>query len=686
MSASSTDSCYNYRPDIDGLRAIAVLSVILFHINEKLLPGGFIGVDIFFVISGYLISLHILRDLSRDRFSIIEFYRRRIKRIAPAMLVLVLVVIVISQSILHPEDAEKAAKSGLWSLMSLANVYFWLFQDTSYFAADSNQLPLLHLWSLGVEEQFYIFWPLILLFSYRLGRTKHFFAIFGAVAVASYLAGEFFFSRDPSFVYYMLPTRAGELLVGALLAQFIMQRGRMELSRNLVSIVALAGGVLILASLLLLSEDDVFPGLRAIPPTLGAAMLIFAGHYGQSLPTRLLRLRPMVWVGLISYSAYLWHWPLLAFFRYGQPNIPLPDQVVIFCITLLLAWLSYRYIETPARRSNRKAVQIFIRQYIIPAGAIAFLAVLSVKLDGYGLRWFSDDYKETLMTLRDEVLPDYRYSYVCHRLLIKPSDVDNMACVVGNDENMKPKVILWGDSNAAHYIGAIGAFAEQSNFSFRNLEIGACPPIDADASDYVQAKRLADCRKSRDLVINAVKDYQIVIISADWLRYQEKSDQFMDVFFDTVQSLLAMNKKVILLGKAPIFASYDRLCREKSISYPFISCKVPDVPLDSKIAALNQRLKKFAKTNGNVSYYDFNKYLCPDGICSVYDEAGKLMYYDSSHLALMYSWEIGRKVVDQEGVPYPFNMIPQWENNERISQRDEIRHRGGTHKAGAVGG
>lgn len=216
----------DYRPDIDGLRAVAVLSVIIFHINENIIPGGFIGVDIFFVISGYLITQHIFRDLNRNTFSIVEFYRKRIKRIIPAMLVVVALTILIAQFILIPKDAEKVAESGLWSLLSMANVYFWLFEDTSYFAAASNEKPLLHLWSLGVEEQFYIFWPLILLLTYRVGHGKYFFLIFSFLAIVSFLSGEILYSRDPSFVYYMLPTRAGELLIGALLAQYILKRER----------------------------------------------------------------------------------------------------------------------------------------------------------------------------------------------------------------------------------------------------------------------------------------------------------------------------------------------------------------------------------------------------------------------------------------------------------------------------
>lgn len=650
----------NYRHDIDGLRAIAVLSVILFHINEKLIPGGFVGVDIFFVISGYLISLHIFRDLNSERFSIIEFYRRRVKRIMPAMLVVVLVVIAISQIILRPNDAERVAESGLWSLLSMANVYFWLFEDTSYFAAVSNEKPLLHLWSLGVEEQFYLIWPLILLTTYRIGQGKYFFSIFGVVAVFSFFLGEYYFGQDPSFVYYMLPTRAGELLVGALLAQIIIKRGDIKIPSNVVSLIGLIGVALVAQALFLLSEDEVFPGFNAIPPTIGAAMLIFSGHFGNSLPTRLLKLQPMVWVGLISYSAYLWHWPLLAFYRYGNAEVSLFAGTIIFILTILLAWLSYLYVETPARSSKNNAMQIFFRQYILPSALIAFIALVSMKIDGYGFRWISDEYKSKLTTLRDETRPAYAYDYVCQNQIIKKHDVDNENCVLGNQKNSTPSAILWGDSNAAHYIGIIGTFAKKSGFSFRNLQIGSCPPIDENADEFVNPKRAEDCRNSREITINAIKNFQVVIISADWTSYQSRSPHFMNVFFETAQSLVNQGKLVILIGKAPIISTYDRLCREKEISFPLISCETPSVPLAEKVIELNMRLKGFAMNTKNIEYYDFNKYLCSNGSCSVYDEAGKNMYYNSSHLTLSASWNIGNKIVVQEGVPFPFTSISGW--------------------------
>ena len=573
------------------------------------------------------------------------------------MLVVVFVTIVLAQFILRPNDAEKVAESGLWSVLSMANIYFWLFQDTSYFAAASNEKPLLHLWSLGVEEQFYIFWPLILLVTHRIGHGKYFFLICSFMAMSSYLLGEYLFSYSPSFVYYMLPARAGELLIGALLAQFLLKKGGLLIPEIQIMLIALSGFVLITGSLFFLSEDEVFPGLRAIPPTIGTAMLIFAGHFGNSFITRLLKLKPMTWIGLISYSAYLWHWPMLAFYNYGQSEITLLAGIIIFSLTVFLAWFSYLYIETPARYSQKSAIQIFVNQLILPSAAIAILAIGLMKIDGYGLRWISEDFKSSLVTLRDEIRPAYEYDYVCQSQIIKQIDVSNPNCVVGAESDIPPHTILWGDSNAAHYIGIIGSFAKESGFRFRNLQIGSCPPIDADASIYVNAKRAADCRDSRKIAIQTVNEHQVVIISANWPSYQSRSDQFMGVFFETVQSLVSQGKLVILVGKAPIISTYDRLCREKAMSFPLITCDVPSVPLATKVTNANERLKRFALQTKNVEYYDFNKYLCPNGMCSVYDNNGKLMYYDSSHLSLSASWQIGNNIHKENGVPFPFTLI-----------------------------
>jgi len=660
MTFSSATPNSNYRPDIDGLRAIAVLSVILFHINKTLIPGGFVGVDIFFVISGFLISHNILQDLESGKFSIVDFYRRRVKRISLPMLIVVGVTLAAAQILLLPEDAKRTAISALWSLLSLANVYFWLHQNTDYFAAASGEMPLLHLWSLGVEEQFYIVWPLLLIAVYHPSRAKWIFVASTLVAIASFLIGELLFLRAPSFVYYMLPTRAGELLLGAIAALAVL-RGH-KVPSAFVAPMATLGSFLLGATLFLISEEKVFPGMLAIPPTLGTALLIIAGHGSSNFVSRSLAFRPLVWIGLISYSFYLWHWPLLAFYRYGHQSVGMIAGTVIFMLSLLLAWLTYRYVERPARLSQASMRLIILRQYIAPAGVLACVALGAWEIDGFGIRWTSNDFKNQLAALHQETQPAAFYDYVCQRWKITRADMQDEHCVVGAKVANLPQAILWGDSNAAHYIGMISTFAIKEGFRFRNLEVASCPPIFGDPVEFVSAKRLADCRESVTVARPVIESFKTVIVSASWTTYQERSPKFLDTFFDTASALAREGRLVILIGKVPIIPDYDRRCREKTLIYPYLNCQFPSVPLSDDVAQVNARLREFARNTPNVKYFDVTPYLCPHGLCSAFDLRGKPRYYDSEHLSMPGSLELGTDIWQRDGVPPPFNLVANWPN------------------------
>lgn len=487
-----------------------------------------------------------------------------------------------------------------------------------------------------------------------------FFWTCSLIAVISFFLGEYIFDIDPLFAYYMLPTRAGELLVGALIAHMLLNSNSRPIPVRVVTVIAVLGLILTGFSLILLSEELVFPGFQAIPPTIGAAMLIWAGHYGRSWPIRLLMLRPMVWVGLISYSAYLWHWPLLAYFRYGQSQIGLVSGTVLFIITIVLAWLTYRYIETPARQSNLSAIKIFIRQYIVPAGAISILALFCMKIDGYGFRSVSDDYKSNLATLRDETRPAYQYKYVCQRQVIKPEDIENEHCILGDKSLDQPKAFLWGDSNAAHYVGMLGIFAEKGGFKFRNLEVGSCPPLDTNPGTFVPAKRYSDCNSSREIILKAVDQFDVLIISANWPAYQTRSNDFFKTFFAMTETMANKGKLVILLGKVPVVPEYDRLCREKALSFPFMKCDIKNSALTHEISETNTKLKAFASNVQNIEYYDIVEEVCPDGSCSAFDPLGKPIFYDSSHLTLSASRVFGESILQNNGVPYPFTLLPSW--------------------------
>jgi len=658
MQSSATKALNHYRADIDGIRAIAVLAVIIFHINKNILPGGFVGVDLFFVISGYLITLHILRDLNLNRFSIVEFYRRRVKRIAPVMLVVVAIVLVVSLIIQRPEDTREVGMTSVAALLSLSNVYFWLFQDSSYFAQASNEIPLLHLWSLGVEEQFYIFWPLILMGFYRVLRGKHFVSLFFIVAAMSFMLGQYLYPKFPSFAYYMLPTRAGELLVGALAAYVVTKKAEMLVPSILVYWAAIIGVACIVASLFFLSEDVIFPGLYAIPPTIGTTLLILSGHYGNSWIKQLLMLRPLVFIGLISYSAYLWHWPLLSFARYSGLEIDILNGIAIFTLTIILSVISYYLVECPTRKYNGNAIRVVGYQYVIPGFMLLVLSVLIYKTDGYFMHNNAEKYK----LMSNQVLPAYRYDYVCQEWEITTNEINNANCIVGDKTSSKlsnPYVLLWGDSHAAHYIGIIGAFAEEAEFTFKNLEHASCPPIFSEPTDFVTPKRVDKCRKSLQRMEQVLDNYEVVIISSAWPSYDSRSEKFLPTFFKTIKTLRENGKLVILLGEIPHIAGYDRTCNEKAISIPYIKCgNNKKTKLSKQVMSVNSRLREFASTKDGVEYFDVVDYFCNDNLCFGYDRKGEPLYYDSTHLSMPASWKVGKEIVDRlSGVPYPFTLI-----------------------------
>jgi peptidoglycan/LPS O-acetylase OafA/YrhL len=654
ITTNSVNQASNYRLDIDGLRAIAVLSVILFHIKKALLPGGFIGVDVFFVISGFLITSHIVQDINRSRFSILNFYRRRIKRIVPAMLVVVSVTLFFSWFLLLPEDATAAAKSAVFSLFSLANVYFWLYRDTSYFAQSTSELPLLHLWSLGIEEQFYVIWPLLLIWLYQPGCKKLFFSIAMTFALFSYVLGNLLFHRYPLFVYYMLPTRAGELLLGALVAIAVLRGVDQKLSAAMSTSFAITGMLLLASSMFFLSEDSVFPGLLALPPTLGTSLIIFAGHSRSNILSDLLSKKPLVQIGLISYSLYLWHWPLLAFYRYGYGNVDLLAAVSILILTYLLAWLTYHYVEQPARNSTASVLQVFIRQYATPSVVLLVLSFSIVYANRLWPDTLHSDYMKHLTKIRDESRPAYQYDYVCQRQKLTEKDALDLHCVVGADLKTSPRVLLWGDSNAAHYIGMIGSFAKKAGFNFRNIEIGSCPPILGETTAFVDPHRAEDCESSLTVVRPMLEKAEVIIISAAWTSYQQRSSVFLDSFFHTVRDLTDKGKQVIIIGKVPVISGFDRLCREKALRFPFLNCPIKKMPLSVAIYDMNARLSQFANKTAHVRYFDATAFLCPKGMCSAYDGNGNPMYFDEEHLTMAASWELGKEILLVDGVPEPF--------------------------------
>jgi len=363
----SAHSSGGYRSDIDGLRAIAVISVILFHAGVASVRGGFIGVDVFFVISGYLITKILLDDTS-----IIRFYQRRARRIIPALSVVLATVLAVGLLLFLPHDLVDLSRSVEATLLFFSNILFW--RKAGYFATETELWPLLHTWSLGVEEQFYIFFPLFVrVFAFL--RRPYFIALMVLLAVVSLWSAAFSISHlKPVIAFYMAPTRAWELLVGSILVSARVPALKGYAARSAIAVLGLAG---ILAAVLVYTPTTPFPGLTALLPVIGCALLLYAGEGGSHALSRPLGWGPVRGIGLISYSLYLWHWPILAFARYVAVRALTPfETAAAVLLAFILATLSWRYVERPFRRgfSDRTIWLLSLAVSLTVLGAAAFFA------------------------------------------------------------------------------------------------------------------------------------------------------------------------------------------------------------------------------------------------------------------------------------------------------------------------
>ncbi len=360
-----------YRKEIDGLRALAVIAVMLFHAGFEFFGGGFLGVDIFFVISGYLITSIILAELEKGTFTIANFYERRIRRIFPALFFVILATIPFAYYWFLPSELASFGKSIISVSVFASNFFFW--QESDYFAADSELLPLLHTWSLAVEEQYYLFFPIIMMVLWKFGK-KTLLATLIVLAVFSLALSEWAWRYSPEFNFYMLPTRIWELLAGALVAFYLSKR-----APNGHQIGAMLGLLAIFASLFFYDSGIPIPSHYGLLPILGTVLiLLFATE--QTLVGKLLSQKAFVGIGLISYSAYLWHLPIFVFARIASLEEPSPWLLgALGIVALLMAWISWRFVEKPFR--NKK---LFTQKQVLLTGMLVSILfiIIGAKIAG----------------------------------------------------------------------------------------------------------------------------------------------------------------------------------------------------------------------------------------------------------------------------------------------------------------
>ena len=452
-----------YRPDIDGLRAVSVVAVLMFHYGMPL-PGGFVGVDVFFVISGYLITSLLVAEMNGGSFSLLAFYDRRIRRILPALVVVVAATLVLEYHLLGPRELREVGASASYAVLGAANFHF--YWHTGYFDTASGLMPLLHTWSLGVEEQFYVAWPLMLLVLHRHLR-RHLVVAVLLLAAASLLASLWFTPLNQSFAFYMPFTRAWELGVGAALALAPrIERRFLSSGMNAAGLAAIAG------SALWLTAEDPFPGWRALIPTIGAALIVWpktADVFSAALSTK-----APVFIGRISYSLYLWHWPLLVMFRHwsGTEWPGMVETAALVAVALVLSAASYRFVETPFRtaRFDRRAVVAMGLATMAAVGLLGQAVPAYKRMTGAAEALRITEYVDYGSSPEFEAI---NRAGVCF-LRARIDDLAKLGEECTRLDPLRMNVLLMGDSHAAHlWIGFRDEFPE---VNFLQANVTGCRP------------------------------------------------------------------------------------------------------------------------------------------------------------------------------------------------------------------
>ena len=614
-----------YRADIDGLRALAVIPVVFYHVGIPGFAGGFVGVDIFFVISGYLICGMIDADIRSGTFSLGNFYKRRILRILPALFVMLLVTSILAYVYCLPVELEDYSKSLASAVGSVSNVYF--AGTAGYFDAPAETKPLLHTWSLGVEEQFYLITPLLMLFAYRVlpKRAKLLFAFVGVLSFAAAFVVSY---RNTTFAFYLTPFRAWELALGALLSIRFIPAPQTEFLKN---ICGMTGVLLLLGTVVFGSPSAPLLAMTSLA-SIGAALVIASSERGISTAGKLLSLRPVVLIGLISYSLYLWHWPLIVFQRTDglllAGSSDLATKLALIAVSIGVACLSWHFVERPFRSKTRDTSKTAVFGIAATAMASAFtLCGLLLIANGAPFR-FPERVVAIAAYLAYDPSAAFRSGH-CY-LSTNRQQLDLQTCM--RLDSRRPNYLLVGDSHAAHlWFGLLSAMPE---VNIMQATASACRPAILPVS-------LLDSRACPKLMQFVFNDFLVnnkvdkVLLAASW------KDEDIPGLSATLETLKLRGIDVIVLG--PI-VEYDsalpRLLADEILhNKPSIASAMRTPGIHERDRTLSRIVA--AKDATYISLYDL---VCRNGHCDEFAEGDIPLQFDAGHLTARGSVEVGRRL------------------------------------------
>lgn len=634
-----------YRPDIDGLRAYAVMAVLLFHLNLAPFSGGFVGVDVFFVISGYLITGNILRQVSGGTFSLSAFYITRFRRLFPALFVTAIVTFAVGAALMSPAYFADLSQSTLYALASVSNFHFWA--GSGYFEAEAIYKPMLHTWSLSVEEQFYLLFPVFVMLTLKIpGRfmLPAFLALGGALSLMAchwFLDGRVwairtylpqvrdFFEDGPSTIFFLAPFRAFEFAIGALVVWVPALRWRWLSEAALI-----CGLALIAFSIVTFTATTVTPGVNALIPCVGAALVLYAGR--APLVGKMLDNRLAVWLGRISYSVYLVHWPIIVFYYY----VTFGDVGPVATGLLLLASIAagtalHHFVEMPFRRGSKTDPMVLRRG--AASGVLASMAMLAAvntaSQDGW--LWRLSLTSQALVLSDEAALAEINGA-------IEPGRGCDASCVFGNEESRKT-ILLVGDSHANHLTKELAALGPEYRFE---LFQGPSCFFGADLrhNNPVPSRRL-ECEAQNERLAQRLREGGIyaVIQAQRWHSYNDAVDA-KTLTPPIVSGDITSFRETLFLDAAGLYAGLD-------IPVVFVSgapgtnadCAIrpawtgsycPPRPLTSSISVAAAADMSLASLPDRFRFVDTAELICPDGACRIFSDEGRVLYTDNHHLSV----------------------------------------------------
>ena len=651
-----------YRPDIDGLRAIAVSTVILFHFGVPGFSGGFIGVDVFFVLSGYLIGSMVFGQLHNNKFSFVNFYFRRIRRLFPAFVFVIVATILASYLLLLPREFREFGQSVFASTIYLSNILFYL--ESGYFDAASHLKPLLHTWSLSVEEQFYLIFPVLAWIVYKV-NSKWLFPLFLVLTLLSLMLSQVFLTTNPSAVFYLYPFRAWEMFIGVCFALTIIPAVS---SKTLRLLLSLAGLLLILIPTMVYSAETAFPGFSAFLPCLGTCLLLHTGKDDLTAIHQFLKSKIFVFTGKISYSLYLWHWPIFVLYMYDKnSNAGVNDILIMLLVTVLLSIFTWRFIETPIREGH-----VIGSRKPIPLFSITIMSSLVLM----GVGYYFHKTNGLIERFDDEMSGFIEAAYDLHGDMSNCYEVDNKIlpnirhCGFGNPLNSESYTLIWGDSHAGAFKRGYEQVLNENGLPGLLVWSGGCPPVfdvrrdEGVASEAVDLECSVQNQAIKQLIFNDDRINSIVLIGrwsyyvhgvgtgidahnsiAIWSEaggrddFELQAEFFKESFNKTILELRQNDLKIFVVEQVPEFANYKArvlalgmITKDDEILNNLNELTTIDYSEVMHRQRFMQSMLAELEHDNEITKLDTHKYFCKDNLCSLLlDEVPAI--FDNNHIS-----------------------------------------------------